>query len=122
VVASSAKKDELESLLKAARVDDLIPRRTTSDDAEQSKPAPDIVEVALKSIDKDPQHVVMLGDTPYDVESAGKAGVGVIAVRCGGHGDQELDGALAIYDDTADVLAHYDESPLSRGTATESPA
>jgi phosphoglycolate phosphatase-like HAD superfamily hydrolase len=56
--------------------------------------------------------VVMLGDTPYDVESAGRAGVDVIAFRCGGWKDEDLSGALAIYDHPADLLAHYDSSPL----------
>ena len=54
----------------------------------------------------------MLGDTPYDIEAARKIGVGTIALRSGGWRDHELKGALAIYDDTADLLAHYDSSPL----------
>ena len=57
----------------------------------------------------------MLGDTPYDVAAARKAGVDIIAVRSGGFSDADLKGALAIYDDTADLLAHYDESPLGQG-------
>ena len=60
-----------------------------------------------------PDQVVMLGDTPYDIESASKAGVGVIAVRCGGFDDTQLAGALAIYDDPADLLANYNSSPLA---------
>ena len=114
-IATSASNEELETLLKAARVDDLIEVTTTSGDAEQSKPAPDIVAAALEKSGKEADQVQMLGDTPYDIESAGKAGVGVIAVRCGGHTDQDLSGALAIFDDPADLLAHYDESPLARG-------
>jgi phosphoglycolate phosphatase-like HAD superfamily hydrolase len=55
----------------------------------------------------------MLGDTPYDVEAATRAGVAVIAVRSGGWGDADLKGAIAVYDDVADLLAHYDESPLA---------
>jgi phosphoglycolate phosphatase-like HAD superfamily hydrolase len=55
----------------------------------------------------------MLGDTPYDIEAAGKAGVDVIAVRCGGFSDEQLTGAIAIYDDPADLLAHYEQSPLN---------
>jgi phosphoglycolate phosphatase-like HAD superfamily hydrolase len=56
----------------------------------------------------------MLGDTPYDIESAGQAGVSVIALRCGGFSDEQLSGAIAIYDDPADLLKHYDHSPLAQ--------
>jgi phosphoglycolate phosphatase-like HAD superfamily hydrolase len=52
----------------------------------------------------------MVGDTPYDVEAARHAGVRIIAVRCGGWGDDHLQGAVAIYNDPADLLTHYDES------------
>lgn len=109
-VASSAKADELQTLLKAAQVDDLIGETTTSSDADESKPAPDIVGVALKKLGLHADEVVMLGDTPYDIESATGCGVRVIAVRCGGFSDEQLSGALAIYDDPADALAHYDRS------------
>ncbi|MBD0335622.1 MAG: HAD family hydrolase, partial [Cyanobacteria bacterium Co-bin13] len=54
------------------------------------------------------------GDTPYDIEAAGKAGVSVIAFRCGGFGDGDLQDAIAIYDDPADLLRHYDQSPLAQ--------
>ncbi len=114
VVASSASAQELELLLKVAHVDDLLPERTTKDDVGQSKPAPDIVAVALKKIALQAGDVLMIGDTPYDIESAEQIGVRTIAVRCGGFNDADLKGALAIYNDPADLLAHYDESPLAR--------
>lgn len=110
IVASSATSDELEVLLKSAGVDDLIAEKTTWDDAQ---PAPDMVEVALSKLQMEPEQVVMLGDTPYDVRSASAAKVGVIALRCGGFEDRALAGSLAIYDDPADLLANYDSSPLS---------
>jgi phosphoglycolate phosphatase-like HAD superfamily hydrolase len=114
IIASSATSQELQVLLKAAQLDDLLKdvEATTSNDAQASKPAPDIVEVALNKIQLEPSQVVMLGDTPYDIESAKGAGVGVIALRCGGFDDTQLAGALAIYDDPADLLAHYEQSPL----------
>lgn len=112
VVASSASSEELDIMLKIAQVDDLLSEVTTSDDAEASKPAPDIVQAALKKGQMTPNKVVMLGDSPYDIESAGKAGVGVIALRCGGFNDQQLSQALAIYDDPEDLLKHYDSSIL----------
>ncbi|MEH2212900.1 HAD family hydrolase [Nostoc sp.] len=112
VVASSASSEELDILLKIAQVDDLLSEVTTSDDAEASKPAPDIVEAALNKGQMTPEKVVMLGDSPYDIESAGKAGVDVIALRCGGFSDEQLSGAIAIYNDPEDLLQHYDSSIL----------
>lgn len=114
VVASSAKKDELKALLKIAGADDLIEEKTSSDDAENSKPDPDIVKAALDASGLTADGVVMLGDTPYDIESASGAGVRVIALRCGGWVDEDLAGAITIYDDPADLLEHYDSSPLSK--------
>jgi phosphoglycolate phosphatase-like HAD superfamily hydrolase len=57
----------------------------------------------------------MLGDTPYDVEAAGRSGVRTVALRCGGWREQELTaaGALAVYDNPADLLARYDASPFA---------
>lgn len=57
----------------------------------------------------------MLGDTPYDVEAATRAGVGIVALRAGGWTDDALRGAREIYDDAADLLAHYDTSAFGRG-------
>ncbi|WP_254721888.1 HAD family hydrolase [Kovacikia minuta] len=113
IVASSASQQELEVLLEIARVKDLLPETTSSNDADASKPAPDIVEAALRKADLAPDKTLMLGDTPYDIESAGQAGVGVIAFRCGGFKDEQLSNAIAIYDDPADLLRHYDQSPLA---------
>jgi HAD superfamily hydrolase (TIGR01549 family) len=113
VVASSAGEEELGMLLKAANVDDLIEHATSSDDAEESKPAPDIVEAAVQRAGLPKEKLVMIGDTPYDIESARKAGVGIIAVRSGGWDDRDLGGALAVYDDPADLLAHIASSPLA---------
>ncbi|MBE9156532.1 HAD family hydrolase [Nodosilinea sp. LEGE 06152] len=112
IIATSASPKELSVMLEVAKVDDLLHEATTSSDAENSKPAPDIVEAALKKAQLAPDRVVMLADTPYDIEAASKAGVGVIAVRSGGFSDEDLAGAIAIYDDPADLLHHYDRSPL----------
>lgn len=117
IAATSATSEELDVLLKAAHVEDLLPEATTIDDAEASKPSPDIVEAALQKAQMAPTNVVMLGDTPYDIESADKAGVKTIAFRCGGFSDEDLSGAIAIYNDPADLLAHYGESPLAQQAA-----
>jgi len=115
VVATSAKKDEVGALLEQAGVADLIEAASSADDAERSKPDPDIVQAALRAVRRPASHSVMIGDTPYDVEAATRARVPIIALRCGGGWDDAaLAGALAIYDDPADLLAKYGESVLAR--------
>jgi HAD superfamily hydrolase (TIGR01509 family) len=113
VAASSAKKDELQPLLAIAGADALLDAATSSDDADESKPDPDIVQAALEQAKARAEEAVMIGDTPYDVESAGRAGVRVIAFRCGGWNDADLKGAVAIYDGPADLLANLDRSPVA---------
>lgn len=113
VAASSAKKDELKKLLEIAGAAALLDDATSSDDAEESKPDPDIVQAALKQAKSRPADAVMVGDTPYDVEAARRAGVRMIAFRSGGWRDEDLAGAEAVYDGPADLLARLDESPLT---------
>jgi HAD superfamily hydrolase (TIGR01509 family) len=115
-VASSSKKDELKGLLKVCGADEFIEARTSSDDAENSKPDPDIIHAALDRLGHPPAKVVLLGDTPYDVEASRRAGIRVVAVRCGGWGDADLEGAVRIYDDPAELLARFDESPFAGGS------
>lgn len=112
-VASSAKTDELTPLLRVADVEAFFPIKTSSDDAESSKPDPDIVHAALQRAKLAADEAILIGDTPYDIEAGRRAGVDVIAVRCGGWRDDGLHGAAALYDDPADLLAHYDGSPLA---------
>lgn len=112
VVATSASAEDLPSLLEAAHISDLIDAASTSSDAEASKPDPDIVRAAMVGARLSADHLIMLGDTPYDVVAARGAGVASIALRCGGWRDDDLRGSVAVYDDPADLLAHYDESPL----------
>lgn len=112
-VASSAKPDELRALLQIVGAADLIEEKSSSKDVKNSKPDPDIMHVTMEKIGLPADEVVMLGDTPYDIESARKVGVGTIALRCGGWQDRDLAKARAIYTDTADLLSHYDTSPLA---------
>ena len=118
VVATSAKEDEVSALLERAGVSDLIQLASSADDAERSKPDPDIVQAALRLGRSHASHATMIGDTPYDVEAAARARVPAIALRCGGWwDDRAFAGATAIYDDPADLLARFDESPLGRAVA-----
>jgi len=113
VVATSAKPDESDALLELTGAADLIDTIATTEDAESSKPAPDILQAALKKSGLATDAVLMIGDTPYDVESALKAHVGIIGVRCGGWTAPDLKGALAVYNDPADLLVHYGEWALA---------
>jgi HAD superfamily hydrolase (TIGR01509 family) len=114
VAASSAKTDELRLLLEIAGAASLLDATTSSDEADQSKPDPDIVVAALRRAKTKAHHTVMIGDTPYDVEAAARAGVRTVAFRCGGWGDEDLRGAVAVYDGPWDLLARLDESPFAR--------
>ncbi len=110
IVATSAKDEELKSLLAAAHVEDLMEEKATASDAERSKPDPDIVQAAIEESGISPKHLVMIGDTPYDIEAARKARVRTIAFRSGGWTDEALKGAVEIYDGPADLLAQYESS------------
>jgi HAD superfamily hydrolase (TIGR01509 family) len=107
-VASSAGEDELAALLAAAGVADLLRRTTSADDAEHSKPDPDIVQAALKKIALPPQDCVLVGDTPYDAQAARSAGVAFIGLRCGGWSENDLQPAAGIVHDPAELLRRID--------------
>ena len=115
--ASSAKGDELQTYKKLARIEDLVEEETSADDAEKSKPHPDIFEAALERLgDISPSEAVVVGDTPYDAEAAGKAGLKTVGLLSGGFPEEDLRaaGCVRIYRDPADLLANYDSSPLAK--------
>ncbi len=114
-LASSAKGDELNTYKKVTRIDDLIHAETSSDDAEKSKPHPDIFDAALAELgDIARNRVVVVGDTPYDAQAAAKANLRTIGLLCGGWSENDLRGAgcIAIYCDPAELLARYEQSPI----------
>lgn len=113
VAASSARQQELVPLLKIAGAESLMDAATSSDDAEASKPEPDIVLSALARANTSAAEAIMVGDTPYDVEAATRAGVAIIGFRSGGWGDADLAGAIAVYDGPWDLLARLESSPLA---------
>lgn len=118
-VASSAKQDELEVYLDIAGIKDLVEVTTSSEDAEQSKPAPDIFQVALKKLGIAAGDAVAIGDTPYDAQAAGKAGMRTIGVLCGGFTEASLreGGCVAVYPGPGALLACFDASPLGKRQA-----
>ncbi|WP_420136792.1 HAD family hydrolase [Sphingomonas sp.] len=115
VFASSAAQEQLDHYLDLMEARDLVTATTSIDDVETSKPAPDIFAVALKKLDGlQPDQVLAVGDTPYDVASAGKSGIGTVAVLSGGFDREALADAVAIYTDVADLLDNFETSPLAR--------
>jgi HAD superfamily hydrolase (TIGR01509 family) len=116
VIATSAQAEELHVLLKAAEVADLMEVKATSSDAEHSKPDPDVVQAAIRKSGLKQTELLMIGDTPYDVEAALRAGVPIIAFLSGGWLGSKLSGASAIYDGPADLLANYDTSLIALNT------
>jgi phosphoglycolate phosphatase-like HAD superfamily hydrolase len=115
-IASSAKKDELGKYLDIAGITDLVHVTTSSDDAEESKPAPDIFEVALKKLGIKGADAVAIGDTPYDAAAAGKAEIATIGVLCGGFTEASLRqaGCVQVYPGPAAILACFGDSRLAR--------
>jgi phosphoglycolate phosphatase-like HAD superfamily hydrolase len=115
VLASSASERELKVLENVLAVPDAIDFTTSSDDADSSKPAPDILEAALSKASLTSDRAVFVGDAVWDVLAASKAGLQCIGLECGGTSAAELRdaGAVAVYQDPADLLASFESSPLS---------
>lgn len=116
-LASSGKADEVDEYKRIAQIADLVEIETTADDVQRSKPAPDIFEAALAKLSPlPPERIIVVGDTPYDAEAAAKVGLETIGLLCGGTSFEALRtaGCLAIFQNPADLLAHYDESALAR--------
>jgi HAD superfamily hydrolase (TIGR01509 family) len=113
-LASSAAGEELSTYKERAGIVDLIHAETSKDDVEKSKPHPDIFAAALAELGDPPvEEAIVVGDTPYDVEAAGKLNLRTIGVLCGGFSRESLRDAVAIFQDPADLLARYEESPLA---------
>lgn len=117
-LASSAKGDELGVFERIAQIEDLVQVETSSADAERSKPHPDIFEAALKKLGPNVrrEHIIVVGDSPHDVEAAAKANLRTVGVLCGGFPKADLlqAGCIAIYDGPEDLLRNLDRSPLRK--------
>lgn len=115
VLASSAKGDEIGLMLDTLHAADVIETVVSSGDADQTKPEPDLVEVAIHRGGLDPGRCLMVGDTAWDVQAAARARVPCIGVRSGGWSADSLRaaGATAVYDDAADLLTKLEDSPIA---------
>lgn len=110
VLASSARTDTIEHYKKLLNIEDLIDGATSTDDVEKSKPEPDIFTSALAKLDNiEPEEVIVVGDSPYDAIAANKVNLTTIGLLGGGFSAETLTdaGCVAIYQDPADLLAHY---------------
>jgi len=107
LLASSGKKPETKHYTKLLQIEDLIDGQITSEDANSSKPAPDIFNAALAKLGVSRNEAIVVGDTRFDVEAAKKAGLAAIGFLCGQAADEQTlrkAGALAVYRDPADLL------------------
>ncbi|GJE37936.1 HAD family hydrolase [Methylobacterium persicinum] len=117
-LASSGKKDEVEHYQKLLGIGDLVDVATSSDDADRSKPHPDIFQAAIGKLEGlSASDMIVIGDTPYDAEAAQKAGLATVGVLCGGFPESDLSqaGCIAIYRDPQDILDGFESSPLRKG-------
>ncbi|MET0271226.1 MAG: HAD family hydrolase [Sphingomonas sp.] len=115
VLASSAGGEEVAHYVDLLDAGDIVASTTSKDDAERSKPDPDIFAAALESVGVAGAEAIVIGDTPWDVIAAKRAGARAIAVLSGGFDEAGLRaaGAVAVYRDVADLLARIDASPLA---------
>jgi HAD superfamily hydrolase (TIGR01509 family) len=115
VLASSAKEDEVDHYLDQLDARELAEDWTTSADVERTKPEPDLVQAALEKAGADPDEATMIGDTPWDIKAARKAGVGTIAVLTGGFSIDELEesGAIAVFESIVDLCRGLGDTPLA---------
>jgi HAD superfamily hydrolase (TIGR01509 family) len=115
-LASSANQQDLATYKRIAHIEDLVEEETSADDADRSKPHPDIFQAALKRLHLAPKDAIALGDTPWDAEAAGKAGLLTIGVTTGGWSREDLlaAGCVEVYQDVSDLLTHFDHSALTR--------
>ena len=117
VLASSASQAELDHYIDLLGAADLVSATTSADEVRKTKPASDIFATALKKLEPiSAAEIVAIGDTPYDVEAAGKCGIATIGLRSGGFDDADLldAGAIALYGDVAALLAGFEASPLAQ--------
>ena len=113
VLASSAPKEHLTHYLDLLGASNLIDEVTSADDADRTKPAPELVEVAMAK--SGTHQAIMIGDSTWDAIAAKRADVSTIAVRTGGFSSEELHdaGAKRVYDSLTDLTADLDNTELA---------
>jgi HAD superfamily hydrolase (TIGR01509 family) len=116
ILATSSDEKDLDRLKEVINADDAIHHVVSKGDVDHSKPDPDIFATALEKWDLDPDRAMVVGDTPWDVEAAKKLGLRTIGVLTGGATKEQLEkaGAVAVYEDVAELLDQLDDSPLGK--------
>lgn len=114
VLATSAPDDELAVLRNVLDCDHLVAAVTSSADVDVAKPEPDIIGIALDRIGATAQRAVFVGDAVWDAQACVRAGLPCIGVLSGGVSRAELEkaGAVGVFDNTEDLLAHLDRTPI----------
>jgi HAD superfamily hydrolase (TIGR01549 family) len=103
-LASSGEPQFADEALDDLDIRDDVQVLKTSQDVDGSKPEPDLIDVTLDALGT--RRAVMVGDTPYDVQSAERAGLACIALRSGGYSEAELvdAGAVLVVDAPEDLI------------------
>ena len=115
VLASSASRTEVQHYVDLLGAADIVTASTSGDDVEHTKPAPDVFAAALARVPPLEGHdVLVVGDTPWDIEAAARCGIPAVAVRSGKFPDASLTQAIAIYHGAWQLLERFDSSPLAR--------
>ena len=116
VLASSGKEDDVAFTRELLDVDAHLAGATSADDAEASKPAPDILLAALDEVHIAPSRAMLVGDSVWDVKAGQAAGIGVVGVLTGGNPRADLvaAGATAVYEGVDELAGQLDASPLAR--------
>ncbi len=116
VLATSSDEEDLKRLREAVGADEAVDDAISKGDVDHSKPSPDIFEAALKRFEVDPNRAIVIGDTPWDVEAAGKLDLETVCVLTGGATREQLEeaGAVGVYEDVAELLANLDGSRVGK--------
>jgi len=116
VLCTSSQEDHLKPMLEAIDAEDAIDEIVNGDDVDKSKPAPDVFAAGMKKLGLEAEQTIVVGDTRWDIEAAKKLNLRTVCVLTGGVPEQVLKeaGAVAVYEDVADLLAHLDESPVGK--------
>jgi HAD superfamily hydrolase (TIGR01549 family) len=109
ILATSSDPPEVKHFIELLGIEELIEGATSKDDAEFSKPSPEIFQAALERLGTKPEETIVVGDTPYDVLAAHRASLPIAAVLCGGFDRESLESAEFIFDDVGGLLERFDE-------------
>lgn len=114
VLATSSEEDDVAALREAIGADDAVDAVTSAGDVDEAKPSPDVFTTAMAKVGVEAAGAIVVGDTAWDVQAATKAGLETVGLLCGGISRCELEeaGAVAVYEDPADLLAALDRSPI----------